>query len=128
MLIADPKKFAEDLGNLHDARIETVDYSAEGGTLALGVSDLKALFRSWPPTGTPEPDERPATLLFSGVTRLQFGLAMRGRVIIGTLDIEPEEKFSRLVIALADGGIPGIAEKWWITAHFTSLHLLEANS
>jgi hypothetical protein len=89
---------------------------------------LNALFRNWAPTDTPEPNARPATLLFSGVTSLQFGLAMRGRVIIGALDIEPEEKSSKLVIALADGGIPGIAEKWWITAHFTTLHLLEANS
>jgi hypothetical protein len=30
MLIADPKKFADDLGNLHDAWIETMDYSADG--------------------------------------------------------------------------------------------------
>lgn len=128
MLIDDPKKFTDELGNLHDARIETMDYSADGQTLVLGISDLNAVYRNGSPTDTPEPDERPATLLFSGVTQLQFGLAMRGRVIIGALDIEPDESFSKLIIALADGGIPGIPDKWWITARFATMHLLESNS
>jgi hypothetical protein len=128
VLIDDPKKFADDLGNLHDARIETMDYSASDQTLALGVSDLNAVFRNWAPTDTPEPDARPATLLFSGVTQLQFGLALQGRVVMGALEVEAEEGSPKLRIALADGGIPGIAEKWWITARFTTMQLLEPTS
>lgn len=128
MLIADPKKFSDDLGNLHDAWIRTVDYSASGETLELGIDDLNAVFRNWAPSETPEPEARPARLLFAGVTDLQFGIVVGAGLRIGALDIEAHGPFSKLVIALSNGGIPSIAEKWWITAVFTSMHLLEPNS
>ena len=128
MLIADPKKFSDDLGNLHDAWIKTVDYSASGQTLELGIDDLNAAFRNWVPSETPEPEERPSRLLLTGVTDLQFGTVTDTGLRISALEIEPCGPSSKLIIALSDGGIPSIAEKWWITAVFTSMYLLEPNS
>jgi len=87
--VNDPKKFFEELGGLHDSRIEEVAFSSDDLRLQLKISDLNSNFR-----GLPEYNgERPCLLIFRGVQDFFIDATPVEGVIIGNASIRKEIQF-----------------------------------
>ena len=122
-LIADPLAFVDSLGGLHDAYIVSIEHSAAQRTLTLGIGDLNACLRNWGTTD--EPDVRPAALHFTEVGNLEFGLQFAEGIRIDDMAFVPHAGGYDLALALNLGGLPSIAERWWIRATLAAVYLVE---
>lgn len=118
--IADPPRYFETLGGLHDAFIDRVAIDIEERTLTLAIGDLDAAFAD-PPVAEP----RAGALVFSEVSRLRLSFDTSEGVRIGNLSVDGRPGSYKLNIALSLGGMPDDGATWWASAHFASLDISE---
>jgi len=83
------KEFFKNLGGMHDARVELINFNPYGLLVALEISDINSNFY-----GLPEyKGERPCSLLFKEVQSLFIDTVPLEGICIGNITIENEAGF-----------------------------------
>lgn len=118
-VVQDPIGFLAELGELHDVRIERIEYDTERRSLTLVVDDL-----NWNSEGLPEyPGPRPCAVVMDDVRALAIDVEDTEGVRIASAVVVAEAGRFRLEIDLNLGGGDATRGRRSIVATFVEMRI-----